>query len=775
MRLKNIYYTTAFFFIFLQTALAQIDSIPKSDIKISFLDSIKKTFVHDEMASCIDNRWAEEMVSLDTYNDLIKDIQTLNIDEKVDYELPTEVLKERLKRLDEKSPFNIEYNVGLENVIKSFLKNRKRGFERLMGLSQFYFPIFEEELSRNNIPLEIKYLAIVESALNPKAVSRAGATGLWQFMYQTGKQYGLEISSYLDERSDPMKSSKAAANYMNNMFQIFGDWDLVLAAYNSGPGNVSKAIRRSGGFQNYWNIRKHLPRETQGYLPAFLATMYIFEYHKEHGIVPNKAIANHFATDTIMVKRHMSFKQISDLLDISQDELKFYNPSYKRNEVPYVTGQENHLRLPKSKIAVFTSNEDKIYAYIDYEANRREKPFEKPVFAKVADTTATVLAQIDTEFTTRTRYYRVKRGDNLSEIASKFNVSVDDIKQWNRLQSNVAPRGRNLKIYTNEKLAYKETEIIPNQTQINSVEAQPKLSEYIPEKKYKTEKVTTNKEVTKYHKVKRGETLSGVAERYDVSISDIKKWNRLKGSSVQVGESLRIVKSEKVVTTIKKEIKQPIASKTEVSIADVKNNQQISQPKKEVETHQETKSKDTVLPQNDIIRANYYMVQNGETIYSVAKKHNVSTNDIVRWNDLKDNNIKAGTQIIIFQKSDFVEMPKSKAIKTEFKTQEYVVLKGDNLANIAKKHNTTIDKLKELNDLSNTSLKAGQTIVVSKTEVVQNEKSKKLREKIYQVRKGDTLFSISQKFPGVTIADIKKWNNIKNENLKPGMKLKING
>lgn len=169
------------------------------------------------------------------------------------------------------------------------------------------------------------------------------------------------------------------------------------------------------------------------------------------------------------------------------------------------------------------------------------------------------------------------------------------------------------------------------------------------------------------------------------------------------------------------------------------------------------------------------MVQNGETIYSVAKKHNVSTNDIVRWNDLKDNNIKAGTQIIIFQKSDFVEMPKSKAIKTEFKTQEYVVLKGDNLANIAKKHNTTIDKLKELNDLSNTSLKAGQTIVVSKTEVVQNEKSKKLREKIYQVRKGDTLFSISQKFPGVTIADIKKWNNIKNENLKPGMKLKING
>jgi len=252
----------------------------KTEIKNFYLDSIKKTFVKDKMASCVDSLWMKELANLDTYNTISDDIKTINIDQKVDYELSTDLLKSRLKVMDAKSPFNIEYNVGLENIIKSFLKNRKKAFERLMAVSEYYFPLFEEALAKQNVPLEIKYLAVVESALNPKAVSRMGATGLWQFMYQTGKQYNLKIDSYVDERSDPIKASDAAAQYMANMYAIFGDWDLVLASYNSGPGNVAKAIRRSGGQQNYWNIRKNLPKETQGYVPAFLATMYIYEYHR---------------------------------------------------------------------------------------------------------------------------------------------------------------------------------------------------------------------------------------------------------------------------------------------------------------------------------------------------------------------------------------------------------------------------------------------------------------------------------------------------------------
>ena len=529
------------------------DSVVKKTIKISYLDSIKSTFVNDEMASCIDNRWTQELVALDVYQDLLSDIKSIDPDVTVEYELPTDLLKERLKRLDEKSPFNIEYNIGLENVIKSFLKNRKKGFERLMGISQFYFPIFEEELAKNNIPLEIKYLAVVESALNPLAVSRVGATGLWQFMYQTGRQYGLNISSYEDERSDPLKASQAASQYMLNMYKIFGDWDLVLASYNSGPGNVAKAIRRSGGQQNYWNIRKNLPKETQGYLPAFLATMYIFEYHKEHGIVPNKAIANHFATDTIMVKKHMTFKQISDLLDISVDELKFYNPSYKRNEVPFVTGDQNFLRLPKDKIAIFTSNEDKVYAYIAYEESKRERPYQAPIAEKITPGDV--------------KYHKVRKGDNIADIAAKYEVTEDDIKKWNGLKSSYLKSGRNLKIKISESsLAVKDSLSKPEVKEDVAIAVNSKEVKTKPQ--YTTEKVTVQKDVIKYHKVKAGDNLGEIAGKYDVTVTEIKKWNKLKGSNIMPGEKLKIIKNEKVTTTIRKEIKNPIINETKEAVAE---------------------------------------------------------------------------------------------------------------------------------------------------------------------------------------------------------------
>ncbi len=238
MNIKN---TTISVFLLLSMSLFSQKSvenkgIDKMETNNSYLDSIKKTFVKDDLASCVDSLWMKELTNLDLYNDISNDIKSINTDEKVDYELSTELLKQRLAEMDSKSPFNIEYNSGLENIIKSFLKNRKKSFERLMAISEYYFPLFEEALAKQNVPLEIKYLAVVESALNPKAVSKMGATGLWQFMYHTGKQYNLKIDSYVDDRSDPLRSSEAAAQYMANMYAIFGDWDLVLASYNSGPG-----------------------------------------------------------------------------------------------------------------------------------------------------------------------------------------------------------------------------------------------------------------------------------------------------------------------------------------------------------------------------------------------------------------------------------------------------------------------------------------------------------------------------------------------------------
>jgi membrane-bound lytic murein transglycosylase D len=670
----------------------------KKDSKNAYLDSIKATFVQDNIASCVDSLWMKELTNLDIYNDISVDIKNINIDKKVDFELPTELLKARLAIMDAKSPFNIEYNQGLENIIKSFLKNRKKSFERLMAISEFYFPMFEEAMARQNVPLEIKYLAVVESALNPKAVSRVGATGLWQFMFQTGKQYGLNINTYVDDRSDPLKASDAAALYMSNMYKIFGDWDLVLASYNSGPGNVSKAIRRSGGQQNFWNIRKHLPKETQGYVPAFLATMYIYEYHKEHGIVPNRAAIKHFATDTIMVKREISFKQISDLIDIPVSQLQLLNPAYKRDVIPYIVGENHYLRMPNDKVAIYTSNEDKIYAYVNHETSKRERSYESRYASKDNSNEAT-----ESQIVTKTKFYKIKRGDSLSEIANKFGVTLSELKKWNHIKGTYATRGKTLKIYSYDNVVVKPKE--EKENAVAETKKEPVTEEVKPEvaeTKYKEEQVVSFVNTTKKHKVRKGDNLSSIADKYNVSVSDLKKWNNLKKNTVASGKVLKIKTTERVVSKVKKEIK---------------SDKKATDPKNE----------------------------------DVADKENSD--------------------------SEVVE-------KKEYKTQEYVVLKGDNLSNIAKKHKVSAEDLKLWNNLTDDNIQLGSTIIVSRIEIVVAEKpnkkpkSAKKPKKVdehYYVQKGDSLYKIAKKYPGVTISDIKKWNGISNENLKPGMKLKISG
>ncbi|HEY0092292.1 MAG TPA: transglycosylase SLT domain-containing protein, partial [Flavobacterium sp.] len=502
-----------------------LDSQFKQEPKISYIDSIKATFIHDAMASCVDSLWLKEITSIDLYNNITQDIKTINLDQAVEYELPTALLKERLAKMDAKSPFNIEYNPGLENIIKSFLKNRKKAYERLMAVSEYYFPMFEEALARQNVPLEIKYLAVVESALNPKAVSRVGATGLWQFMYQTGKQYNLNIDSYVDERSDPLKASEAAAQYMTNMYKIFGDWDLVLASYNSGPGNVAKAIRRSGGQQNYWNIRKNLPKETQGYLPAFLATMYIYEYHKEHGIKPDRALVRHFATDTVMIKNQLSFKQLSDLLDIPVTQLQLLNPSFKLNVIPSYHDRKHYLRLPQDKIALFTSNESKIYAYAQHELNQREKPFSTYQRAYASKDTS----RQDGERVTvsRAKYHKVRRGDNLGTISDKYGVTVAQLKKWNKLKGSKIPSGRTLKIMTTERVAVKSKEDkksnISRSESIASIEKEVKNAD------------TTSTASTDFYVVQAGDNLSAIARKHNVTVKDIKQWNNFEDNNLLAG------------------------------------------------------------------------------------------------------------------------------------------------------------------------------------------------------------------------------------------------
>ena len=455
-------------------------------------------------AALYDSLWMKELYNnAALYEDMYDVITTNDTVSTENIELDTALLKERLELLNQKTPLNISYNPSLENVIKSFLVRKKDLMERMLTASQFYFPMFEQELDNHDIPLEIKYLAIVESALNPRAKSRVGATGLWQFMYGTGKMYGLDVSSYVDERSDPVLATEAACKYLSKLYDIFDDWDLALAAYNSGPGNVNKAIRRSGGYKNYWNIRRNLPRETAGYVPAFIATMYIFEYAEEHGLSIKKAERPYFETDTVHVKSLITFDQISELVGVSKEELKILNPSYKLNIIPKVEGKNYILRLPHDAMRKFVANEEAIYAHVENEFKKKESPL--PQLVKAQD---------------RIRY-RVRSGDYLGKIAARYGVGVSQIKRWNGLRSNNLRVGQRLTIFPRRPI-----------TQATAV---------TPSKASKTARTASNPGGSKIHTVRQGDSLWTISRKYPgITIENLREWNGISGSNLQPGTKLKL-------------------------------------------------------------------------------------------------------------------------------------------------------------------------------------------------------------------------------------------
>lgn len=454
-------------------------------------------------ATLIDSLWLQEMYSSPLYDSIRYVMNDAELDSVELKELPTALLKERLAIIDSETPFNVEYNYSLERIIKSYLKNRRKSFATLMSRAQYYFPMFEEHLDKYDIPLEIKYLAIVESALKPRAKSHVGATGLWQFMYQTGKQFDLKVSSYVDERQDPIKATEAACKYLSVLYTIFNDWDLALAAYNSGPGNVNKAIRRSGGNRNYWNIRGFLPRETAGYVPAFYATLYIFKYADEHGIVSKKAYINKFETDTIHIKKQVTFEQINNYLDVDIELLQFLNPQYKLDIIPYVKDRNYYITLPLYNVGQFTSNEKELYAFVDAEEAKREQTL--PEYIEMGD---------------RIRY-KVKSGDYLGKIAEKYGVSVSSIKRWNGLRTNNLRIGQRLSIY-------------PRKIATTSKPKTPTTKKVIKTPSGNYENYT----------VKSGDSLWTISQKYSkVTVQNLKEWNNIwSATSLKIGMKLKIYK-----------------------------------------------------------------------------------------------------------------------------------------------------------------------------------------------------------------------------------------
>ncbi|MFY9308692.1 MAG: LysM peptidoglycan-binding domain-containing protein [Bacteroidia bacterium] len=405
------------------------------------------------------------------------------------------VYESRLSKLDAASPFDLEYNQYVQNYIDMYTNKRREQVARTMALTQLYFPMFEELLDKYGLPLELKYLAICESALNPLARSKSGAMGLWQFMYPTGKMFGLKVTSYVDERCDPHKSTVAACEYFKYLYSMFGDWQMVLAAYNCGPGNVNKAIRRSGGKKTYWHIRPYLPTETQGYVPAFIAVNYVMNHTSEHNIrmaIPKKTFLD---VDTIAVKQQLSFSQLTSALDISIDELMYLNPSYKRAVVPILPGETSYITLPSNKVAAFINNETKIYDL---------QPKETPSDILIAQET--------------TKTHVIKKGEHLSTIARKYGCTVAEIKSWNGITSNNVKPGRKLIIHTHDK---KPKAAAP----AAEVAKQPKAE--VPAEKSSENKPAENTGGTKYYTIKKGDSLYRIAQNNNTTVDEIKRLNNL--------------------------------------------------------------------------------------------------------------------------------------------------------------------------------------------------------------------------------------------------------
>ena len=462
---------------------------------------------------------------------------------------PEELTRERLKILDRESPFDLVYNDNVRDFIALYSLRRRDVTAKVLGLAQLYFPLIEDALAKYNIPVELKYLAIVESALNPTAISRAGAAGLWQFMPGTGKMYGLDITSYQDERFDPIKETEAACKYLRFLYNTFGDWNLALAAYNSGPGNVNKAIRRAGGKKDFWAIKQFLPKETQGYVPAFIAVNYIMSYSTEHNIFPKKASVSYFETDTIHVTGRVDFNVVSKTLNLPIEEITYLNGTYKLKEIPD-NGKKHYLMLPVEKVGDFLAHEKEIYA-----ASDTRKPEPEPVPAP--SDTASVKKEV--EQTTKViwedqwKTHKVKKGETLKGVASKYGVSSSDVKKWNKLKSSSLKAGQSLKV----KVKVKKTITIPKVTEESEPEKKPE-----PKVEGKTEKTTppkstapkvttpkadppkaAPKEEFVYYTVKAGDSLSSIASKHKVSVDSIIKLNKgITPNKIKTGQKLKIKK-----------------------------------------------------------------------------------------------------------------------------------------------------------------------------------------------------------------------------------------
>lgn len=494
-------------------------------------------------------------------------------DEEDKGEVSDDIYCQRLEKINAISPFHLDCNDITLGMIRFFVKNR-RGFAKIvLGRSKLYFDLYEATLAKHDMPIELKYLSVIESGLRPQVKSPAGALGLWQFMYGTGKMYGLIENSYIDERMDPVKATEAACKFLKKLYGIYGDWNLALAAYNAGPGNVNKAIRRSGGKRTYWEVRPYLPRETQGYVPNFIAAAYLLTYHVEHNIKPAKHKVHFYQLDTVCLSKGIHMSTIEQLIQWPLDEIAQLNPIYKTKYIPG-TDPKQCIIGPINQIGKIVSLGDSIYELEKSIFTPKSKPIETIDTTSINDTLSrnSISKTIEKPVIV---WHKVKRGETLNSISEKYFVTVEDIRKWNYLRSYTAPLGRNLKVIKGKaQIEQNEPEqIITEKTNSLSIEEMDSgiLTPKNTPSKTATEKSIVQKiqlinndvnkistidsekplvfdsVVTIYHTVQRNESVGIIAQKYNVTVEDIKNWNNMSSNWVGIAQQLKIFVNVKLI------------------------------------------------------------------------------------------------------------------------------------------------------------------------------------------------------------------------------------
>lgn len=606
--------------LFLQLLLIFTALIVKAGPNTDTIKDPNATYFSDDMvASRLDDLAASLLFKGKMF---YADTATLNVFKYKPGDIPQfteEQYKERFKKMNINSPFPYVYNEDVKKFIDLYVNKKRTLTSRLLGLAAYYFPLFEETLDKYNLPLELKYLAVIESALNPTAISRAGAAGLWQFMFNTGKLYGLEVSSYVDDRYDPYKATIAACEHFSDLYKIYNDWALVLAAYNAGAGNVNRAIRRAGGEMDYWTVRKYMPRETQSYVPVFIAASYVLSHASEHNLYPVYPEYLYIKTDTITVSEKITFEQLSEALNIPLEEIISLNPTFKKNVVPASSEKTYMVKLPYDRIGEFIANEKEIYGFKTLEQLIKEDYMSrnniKPVY---------------------TESHTVRKGESLGAISRKYGCSISELQKWNRLKGTAIHPGQKL-VVTQEK-----PEVILPKPPQNTVK--------------------------EYYTVSKNETLRDVAKKYECSVDNIRLWNSIKNLNVTPGQQLVIhipvlepVKElnmletqasieqqtdTTVVMTPPNTIK-PLDNKTTEAPHNPAVTVQVQAPAPADTVHSQVSevSKQEIKTENKP-KYIYHTVQKGDTLWNIAQRYeSVTVDDIKKLNSLKNNNLRLGQKL----------------------------------------------------------------------------------------------------------------------------------